>query len=423
MLHPRVKIAAVIAAGGTGTRIGSAIPKQFLKLAGKPILLHTVERIQELEGIVQITIALPLRHIGPAREILHRKSWKIPITCIRGGSTRQESVRRGVAATGKDVQLILVHDAVRPLCDRETMRRVAKAAMAKGGAIPGISATDTIQRVSPKGRILATPPREELFAIQTPQCFHANILRSALERARRAGFAGTDESSVVRWAGHPVFMVAGSPDNIKITRPLDLKIAEHLMDGKQTGDPGLEEGEERESMFRIGQGIDYHRLAEGRKLLIGGVEIPFEKGLQGHSDADVLLHAICDAIFGAAGLGDIGTHFPDSDATNLDRPSLEFLRETRARAESAGWRVCNVDATVLAQRPRLAPYMTAMRQNIAGALGLSAADVSIKATTTERRNAEGRGEGTSAQAIALLAKDSPPRRKGRRGSAVSATLR
>jgi 2-C-methyl-D-erythritol 4-phosphate cytidylyltransferase/2-C-methyl-D-erythritol 2,4-cyclodiphosphate synthase len=408
MLHQRVKIAAVIAAGGTGTRIGSAIPKQFLKLAGKPILLHTVERIQALEGVVQITIALPLRHIEPARQILGRKSWKIPVTCIRGGSTRQESVRRGVAATAKDVQLILVHDAVRPLCDTETMRRVAEAAMAKGGAIPGIAATDTIQRVSRKGRILATPPREELFAIQTPQCFHADILRSSLDRARRAGFVGTDESSVVRWAGHPVFMVAGSPNNIKITRPLDLTIAEHLMSEKRDENPCLKGGAESRSMFRIGQGIDYHRMVEGRKLILGGVEIPFEKGLQGHSDADVLLHAVCDAILGAASLGDIGTHFPDSDAANLNRPSIEFLRETRAKAESAGWCVCNVDATLLAQRPRLASFMGEMKKNIATALGISAADVSIKATTTEGMNAEGRGEGISAQAVALLA-SLPPR--------------
>jgi len=411
-----VRIAAVIAAGGTGTRIGSAIPKQFLKLAGKPILLHTIERILEMEGVVQVTVALPTRHIKPAREILRRKSWKIPVTCIRGGLTRQESVRRGVQATGKDVDLILVHDAVRPLCDTGTMRRVAEAAMAKGGAIPGIAATDTIQRVSRTGRVIATPPREEFFAIQTPQCFHADILRSSLERAHRADFMGTDESSVVRWAGHPVFMVAGSPDNIKITRPLDLKIAEHLIKTRQRDDPCLTGRTQSGSMFRIGQGIDYHRMVEGRKLILGGVDIPFEKGLQGHSDADVLLHAICDAILGAAALGDIGTHFPDSDAVNFNRPSLEFLRESRAKTERAGWCVYNVDATLLAQRPRLASYMGAMKQNIAEVLGLSPADVSIKATTTEGMNAEGRGEGISAQAVVLLTKLTGKKRRDPRGA-------
>ncbi len=157
-------------------------------------------------------------------------------------------------------------------------------------------------------------------------------------------------------------------------------------------------------MIRIGHGMDYHRLVEGRRLILGGVVIPFEKGLEGHSDADALTHAICDALLGAAALGDIGQHFPDSDPANRDRPSLEFLAEIRVKLEKAGWTVRNVDATLLAQRPRLAPFMDAMKRNIADSLGLGVDDVSIKATTTEGMNAEGRGEGISAQAVALLEK-------------------
>jgi 2-C-methyl-D-erythritol 4-phosphate cytidylyltransferase/2-C-methyl-D-erythritol 2,4-cyclodiphosphate synthase len=247
--------------------------------------------------------------------------------------------------------------------------------------------------------VLSTPPRQELYAIQTPQAFHAEILKSALERAHREGFLGTDESSVVRWAGHPVMVVPGSPDNIKITRPLDLAIAELLISKRQgeTADMKMSE-----SGFRIGHGIDYHRLTEGRRLVLGGVEIPFEKGLEGHSDADVLSHAVCDALLGAAGLGDIGQHFPDTDPFNRDRSSLDFLREVKAKIEAAGWKIQNVDATLLVQKPRLAPHAPAMRQNIADSLGLDAAEVNIKATTTEGMNAEGQGEGMSAQAIALL---------------------
>jgi 2-C-methyl-D-erythritol 4-phosphate cytidylyltransferase/2-C-methyl-D-erythritol 2,4-cyclodiphosphate synthase len=384
--------------------MNSAVPKQFLELAGKPVLLHAVERILMLEDVVQICIALPLPHIQAAREILRRQPWPVPVICVRGGSTRQESVCRGVAATRKDADLIFVHDAVRPLCDLKTMQRVVEATRVKGGAIPGIASTDTIQRVSRRGRILATPHREELFAIQTPQCFRADILRSALERAQKAGFAGTDESSVVRWAGHPVFMVAGSRDNIKITRPLDLKIAEDLIMGSQSEGSQSPTRSRRGPILRIGQGIDYHRLVKGRSLILGGVQIPFKKGLQGHSDADVLLHAICDAILGAAALGDIGVHFPDSDPMNRNRPSLEFLREVRSKAGSAGWSVRNIDATLLAQQPRLAPFMGAMKQNIAQVLNLSSDEVSVKATTTEGMNAEGRGEGISAQAIVLLEK-------------------
>jgi 2-C-methyl-D-erythritol 4-phosphate cytidylyltransferase/2-C-methyl-D-erythritol 2,4-cyclodiphosphate synthase len=246
--------------------------------------------------------------------------------------------------------------------------------------------------------VLSTPPREELYGIQTPQAFHAGILRSALEEAHKSGFLGTDESSVVRWAGHPVVVVPGSPDNIKITRPIDLQIAGILISRK--GQEALKEV--NQSKLRIGQGIDYHRLVEGRKLILGGVDIPFEKGLDGHSDADVLSHAICDALLGAAALGDIGQHFPDTDPSNRGRSSLEFLRLVREKIEAAGWVIRNMDATLLVQRPKLAPYAQAMRQNIAESLGLSIAEVSIKATTTEGLNAEGRGEGISAQAIALL---------------------
>jgi 2-C-methyl-D-erythritol 2,4-cyclodiphosphate synthase len=276
-----------------------------------------------------------------------------------------------------------------------------EAAWEKGAAVPGLPATETIQRVSHRGRVLSTPPRRELFAIQTPQAFHAGILKSALDQAYEAGFLGTDESSVVRWAGHPVAVVEGSPDNIKITRPLDLQIAELLITGRPRERDGAAVAQ---SEFRVGHGIDYHRLAEGRKLVLGGVEIPFYMGLEGHSDADALSHAVCDALLGAAGMGDIGQHFPDTDLSHRGRSSLEFLREVRRKIEEAGWTIRNVDATLLAQQPRVAPFAAKMRRNIAESLGLDAADVNIKATTTEGMNAEGHGEGISAQAIALLQK-------------------
>jgi 2-C-methyl-D-erythritol 4-phosphate cytidylyltransferase/2-C-methyl-D-erythritol 2,4-cyclodiphosphate synthase len=296
------------------------------------------------------------------------------------------------------VDLIMVHDAVRPFCGREIMERVLDAAWRKGAAVPGLPATETIQRVSRKGRVLTTPPRQELYGIQTPQAFHAEILRAALERATRQGFTGTDESSVVRWAGYPVYVVAGTPENIKITRPIDLDLAELLWKhSTEEGDSAM-----NEPGYRIGHGIDYHRLVEGRKLILGGVAVPFEKGLEGHSDADVLSHAVCDALLGAAALGDIGQHFPDTDPANSGRSSMEFLRGVRAGVDAEGWKILNVDATLLVQRPKLASYMPAMRQKIAEALEIDTQAVSIKATTTEGLNAEGRGEGISAQAIALL---------------------
>lgn len=393
--------AAVIAAGGTGIRMSASVPKQFLQIAGKPILLHTLESVSSVEEVVQIVLVLPEDHMAAANAILERHPMRVEVRCVPGGASRQESVCLGVAHVREDADIILVHDAVRPLCDRETMARVLHAAWKKGAAVPGLPANETIQRVSRRGRVLATPPREELYAIQTPQAFYASVLKSALEQAQQSGFVGTDESSVVRWAGHAVAVVPGSPDNIKITRPLDLDIAEMVISKRTgvTGRMGMSE-----SRLRIGQGIDYHRLVQGRKLILGGVEIPFEKGLEGHSDADVLCHAVCDAVLGAAGMGDIGRHFPDTDPSHRGRSSLEFLREARTKIEDRGWTIRNVDATLLAQRPKLAPYMDRMRHNIAASLGLDSADVSVKATTTEGLNAEGRGEGISAQAVILIAK-------------------
>ncbi len=377
--------------------MNSAVPKQFIELAGKPILVRTIRRILELDGVVQVVVALPAGQVVRARALLAREKWGVRVKCVRGGATRQDSVRLGLSSAIRRADLVLVHDAVRPLCDLATMQRAIDAAWKEGGAVPGLPATETIQRVSSRGRVLATPPRKELFAIQTPQCFRSAILRDALERARVVGFVGTDESSVVRWAGHHVVVVPGSPDNIKITRPSDLKVAELLLGG---GEPQGRNA--RAEQMRVGQGIDYHRLIEGRKLVLGGVEIPFEKGLEGHSDADALSHAVCDALFGAAALGDIGLHFPNTDPAQRNRNSLEFLREARSMLNKAGWKIVNVDATLLCQRPKLAPYMNRMKLNIAGALGLDSGAVSIKATTTEGLNAEGRGEGISAQAIALL---------------------
>ena len=398
-----IAIAAVIAAGGTGTRIGAGLPKQFLEISGKPILVRTIESLLALDRVVQVVIALPAEAVPRAQAMLARQTWRVPVICVPGGKTRQDSVYCGVLSTAEDIDLILVHDAVRPFCDPATLERVVEAAWRTGGAVPGLPATETIQRVSRRGRVLKTPSRDELYAIQTPQGFHAAILRSALERAAREGFAGTDESSVVRWAGHAVAVVEGSPENIKITRPLDLEIAQSLLARRGEGASRLRRDAGNEEMMRIGHGIDYHRLVEGRKLVIGGVEIPYEKGLEGHSDADVLTHAICDALLGAAALGDIGRHFPDDDPAHLNRPSLEFLREVGDKVGHAGWTIRNVDATILAQRPKLARYFEHMRHNIAQALGLGAEAISVKATTTEGLNAEGRGEGISAQAVVLLA--------------------
>ena len=223
------RAAFVIAAGGTGTRMNAGVPKQFLEIAGKPVLLLTVEAIAALASVTQIVIALPPEHIARAEAVLADRPLRIRPECVAGGPNRQASVKNGCARVRSDVDVIAVHDAVRPLCPREVMERTLEAAWKKGAAVPGLQATETIQRVSRKGRVLRTPPREELYAIQTPQAFKARLLREALDRAEAEGFLGTDESSVVRRAGHPVTVVPGSPDNIKITQPLDMEIARLLL--------------------------------------------------------------------------------------------------------------------------------------------------------------------------------------------------
>ena len=374
----------------------TGLPKQFLELAGEPILVRTLVQVLGVDGLVQVVIALPGAHIPMAKSLLESRSWRFPVDCVRGGSNRQESVRRALAHARSDADLILVHDAVRPLCDPGLMNRVLDAARKTGAAVPVIPATETIQRVSRRGRILSTPPREELYAVQTPQCFRARILESSLDRARAAGFQGTDESSIVRWAGHPVTAVPGAENNIKITHPADLKLAE-LMLKESSASAG-----KVSTMIRVGQGIDYHRLVEGRRLTLGGVHVPFEKGLEGHSDADVLTHAVCDALLGAAAMGDIGQHFPDTDPAHRDRPSLEFLGVIRLKLLEAGWIVRNVDAVLVAEKPKIAAFVPEMRRRIAESLGIQREQVSVKATTTEGMNAEGHGDGISAQAVALI---------------------
>jgi len=228
-----IRAAFVIAAGGTGTRMNAGAPKQFLEIAGKPIILHTVEAIASLEAVDQIIIALPMEHIPQAEAIFIRQSLRIRPQCVIGGDHRQASVRNGCACVHPDTDVILVHDAVRPFCPLEVMTRVLETAWETGAAVPGLPATETIQRVSRDGLILETPPREELYAIQTPQGFHAGLLLEALDSAEAEGFHGTDESSAVRRIGHTVTVVPGSPDNIKITRPMDMELAQLLFSKRQ----------------------------------------------------------------------------------------------------------------------------------------------------------------------------------------------
>lgn len=303
-----------------------------------------------------------------------------PCTVVQGGATRADSVRSGLAAAKG--QLVAIHDAARPFASAEIITAALQAAAESGAAAPAVPVKDTIKIADQDGKVVATPDRAMLYAVQTPQCFDRALYLQALEAVsgEKASLV-TDDCSLFELAGLPVTLTAGDYANLKITTKEDLQ---------------------KEKTMRIGHGYDVHRLVEDRKLILGGVEVPYEKGLLGHSDADVLLHAVMDAVLGAAALGDIGQHFPDTDPAYKGADSLALTREVAKIIAAHGYKVGNIDATILCQRPKLAPHIQAMRQNIADAFGLPLDAVSVKATTEEHLGFTGEGLGIAAHAVALI---------------------
>ena len=303
-----------------------------------------------------------------------------PCTVVQGGATRADSVRSGLAAAKG--QLVAIHDAARPFASAEIITAALQAAAESGAAAPAVPVKNTIKIADQDGKVVATPDRAMLYAVQTPQCFDRALYLQALEAVsgEKASLV-TDDCSLFELAGLPVTLTAGDYANLKITTKEDLQ---------------------KEKTMRIGHGYDVHRLVEDRKLILGGVEVPYEKGLLGHSDADVLLHAVMDAVLGAAALGDIGQHFPDTDPAYKGADSLALTREVAKIIAAHGYKVGNIDATILCQRPKLAPHIPAMRQNIADAFGLPLDAVSVKATTEEHLGFTGEGLGIAAHAVALI---------------------
>ena len=303
-----------------------------------------------------------------------------PCTVVSGGQTRAGSVRSGLGAAREE--LVAIHDAARPFVSREVITAALRAAACTGAAAPAVPVKDTIKVADAQGRVQATPDRATLYAVQTPQCFSRQLYLQALEQVTgdKASLV-TDDCSLFELAGLPVTLTQGSYDNYKITTKEDLQ---------------------KEKTMRIGHGYDVHRLVEGRKLILGGVEIPYEKGLLGHSDADVLLHAVMDAVLGAAALGDIGKHFPDTDPAYKGADSMALTRAVADMIREKGYRVGNIDATILCQAPKLAPHIAAMRRNIADAFGIPVETVSVKATTEEHLGFTGKGEGIAVHAVTLL---------------------
>ena len=364
-------------AAGEGTRFGGA--KQYAVLGGRRVLDWSLAAARGAgDGVVVVVPAAEAGHAEPSADAV-----------VAGGASRSGSVRNGLAAVPPDVEVVVVHDAARPLAGPELFRAAVEAVRAgAAGAVCAVPVGDTVKRVQGSS-VVATVDRSELWAVQTPQAFAAGALRAA----HAAGGDATDDAALLEAAGLEVVVVPGDVANVKVTNPGDLALAEALAGTgpAHSGGPAL----------RVGQGYDVHAFSDdpARSLVLGGVVFDGERGLSGHSDADVVAHAVADAVLGAAGLGDLGRHFPDTDPAWQGADSLALLTEAVRRAAEAGWRLANADCTVVLERPRLAPRRLDMEARLAAAAG---APVSVKAARAEGLGALGRGEGIACSAIVLV---------------------
>jgi 2-C-methyl-D-erythritol 4-phosphate cytidylyltransferase / 2-C-methyl-D-erythritol 2,4-cyclodiphosphate synthase len=393
-----MSVAAIIVAAGRGTRVGGPIPKQFQPLAGQSVLARTLHVFLSHRSVARVQ---PVIHADD--RLLYQASLEFLGATVRdrlaapvfGGETRQSSVRNGLEALadgGAVPSLVLIHDAARPFASTALIERAVTAGRRHGAAVPGIPVADTIKVVRENGSVASTPPRNSLRAVQTPQAFAFVPLLRAHRAAAEAGLDSfTDDGALAEWAGLPVAVFAGEAGNTKLTDAADFAEAERRLGGR----PAL-------FVTRVGTGFDVHAFAAGDHLWLGGVRIPHERGVTAHSDGDVVLHALTDAVLGALGDGDIGVHFPPSDPTWRGASSDRFLAFAAERVRLRGGIVDHLDATVLAEAPRLGPYREGMRRRIAEIAGIAPASVSIKATTTEKLGFVGRAEGLAAQALATV---------------------
>ncbi|MDD3244220.1 MAG: 2-C-methyl-D-erythritol 2,4-cyclodiphosphate synthase [Eubacteriales bacterium] len=382
------RVCALIVAAGSANRMGR--DKILMELCGKPVLRWCLEAFESCDEIDDVVVVAR----DPAQISQAASAWGLRKlrAVTHGGQTRTESVYQGILALPQDCTLVAIHDGARCFVTHDVIRRTIASAAQKGSGVAGIACKDTIKRVDPDGAVSETPDRAELRQIQTPQTFRRSLIEKAYLAAVHRGLYATDDAALLEMTGSPVFVVEGSPENIKLTSPEDIPVGEEILRRR--------EGSTR--AMRVGTGYDVHRLVPGRRLILGGVEVPHTTGLLGHSDADVLTHAVMDALLGAAALGDIGKLFPDGDPAYAGIDSLLLLKKVSELLQQHGWRICNVDATVAAQKPKLSPHIDAMRQKLAAGMGIPTEQVSVKATTTEGLGFEGEELGISAQAVAML---------------------
>lgn len=388
-----MRTGAIIVAAGRSARLGGAKPKQYRLLAGRTVLERTLACFLALPEIEVIQVVIhpdDLADYNDAVADLSMYAGRLR-TPVLGGATRQESVYAGVVALN-DVDAVLIHDAARPFVSREFLGKALDMAGWEKASIPGISVTDTIKQINEDGIVIATPPRERMRAIQTPQAFDREALLDAHMRARQQGLdTFTDDGALMEWAGYDVVVFPGDPANVKLTYEADFIAAENA----------LRKGETR-MISRTGIGYDVHAMSEGDHVWLGGLRIPHDRGVVAHSDGDVVLHALTDAVLGAIADGDIGTHFPPSDPQWRGASSDRFLAFACERVRARGGIIDHLDCALQCEAPRLSPHREAMRRRIAEIADVSETRVSVKATTMERLGFIGRQEGIAAQAVATV---------------------
>jgi len=389
----RERIAALIAGAGAGRRFGASLPKVFVPFAGRPLLTWSLTAFALHPEIDELVVVVGPDYVDYAESVLEPFSSGKPLRIVGGGAERQQSVFQGLQALysqSPPPDIVAIHDGARPLVSAEIISDSLRVCREYGAALAAWPITETVKRVHERC-IVHTIEREGLFVAQTPQTFRFALIWEAHTRAAAEGWKATDDAMLVERLGHPVYVSRGEAQNVKITTPDDLTRAESWLLAPSC-------------LYRVGQGFDVHRLTRGRKLVLGGVTIPHELGLQGHSDADVALHALMDALLGAGALGDIGQHFPDTDPQYQDADSKELLRHIVQRVRQEGWEPVNIDITIIAQAPKLAPHIHAMRVVTAETIGLPLEAVSYKAKTMEGLGAIGRGRAIAAEAVALVRK-------------------
>lgn len=416
--NPEMFVTAIIAAGGRGRRFGGAQPKQLIEIGGVPILARCVRAFATHPSVGEVIVALPDDLADDPPSYLRAPGVRV----VTGGARRQDSVTNAFRIASPSSDVVVIHDAARPFASAALIERTIAMAVECGAAVAALASRDTVKLADPGGGpgsgpaeaalrhaqggpeprrgaghyVRETIPREHVFLAQTPQAFRRHVLADALRLADDA----TDEAALAEKAGHPVRIVEGEATNIKITTRDDLAIAEAIANQSDILNPQSSIPKPART-GRAGTGYDLHRLVEGRPLVLGGVTIPSDRGALGHSDADVVCHAVTDAVLGALSLGDIGRHFPDSDPQWKDANSLDLLARAVAMAAECGYEIGNVDVTVILERPKIRDHVDAIRASLARTLGIDVARVSVKGKTNEGVDAVGRGEAIAAQAIAL----------------------